>query len=261
LRSVLTIANSEKQIEQINDRLSGIEDALNHLRLDKPANAVVESSPATNATSDTNQSNIATPAAFEGASSFTSQAIRASQAAAISLESIRGSADLADALSSLRNLVKVPGSTGIRQEVRLGFAGAPRQLPEIPLLPAQLVLSLLQEFRTRHCSMFLACAFRGQRELERVCQRVYFPTQPVSLAALTLMHGLLFYVMKEMMFDQSYGACHNYASAMGDYCAQAERNFHLGIETFDLLTSPSLESAKALSIAVSMPYDRCQKSG
>lgn len=255
LRFVLITTCSEKQIEQINDRLSGIEDALKHLRLDKSnltPNTVVDLSPASGATGDTTQPHIATPAAFEGASSFTSQAIRASQAAEISLEKIRGSADVADALSLLRNLVKTPGPANIRQEFRLGFAGTPRQLPEIPLLPAQFVLSLLQEFKARHCSMFLACAFRDQRELERVCQRVYFPTEPVPLAVLTLMNGMLFYIMKEMMIDQSYGACGEYASEMKEFCNQVERNFHLGIETFDLLASPSLDSAKALMIAVSL---------
>lgn len=250
--------HSEKQIEQINDRLSGIEDTLKNLRLDRAIpspKVLLESTPASNTTSDPNQSHIESPATFEGASSFASQAITASQAAERSLGNDQELADIADALTSLRNLISSPNTTKVKRETRVGFPGTPRQIPELPLLPANFVLTLLQEFRNKYCVAFLMFGIKDHREIERICQRVYFPTEPVPLAVLTLMNGMLLYMIQELIFEQKYGACEEFVPQLKDFCNLTERNFRLGIETFDLLAFPSLESAKALLIAVSLTPD------
>ncbi|KAK5088597.1 hypothetical protein LTR05_002817 [Lithohypha guttulata] len=244
---VLLSANYEKQIEQINDRLTGIEDAIKTLRLTPVSpNNLPESGLSSG--SDVSRSQITTPTAFEGASSFTSQAIQASQAAGRSLERLSGSAEVVDALSSLRNLVKPAGFGIIKHDLRLGTSVLPRVLPEIQLLPAQFVLTLLQEFRTRISALFLAYAFRDHKQLERLCQQIYFPTEPVTLASLTLMNGMIFYMIKELLFEGSYGACKDYD--LKSYHDQAERNFHLGVETYEVFTHPSLESTKVLMLAM-----------
>lgn len=156
---------------------------------------------------------------------------------------------MVDALSSLQNLIKTPGSGAIKQDMRLGDTAAPRQLPDIQLLPAQFVLSLLQEFKNRVSALFLAYAFRDHRQLERLCQQVYFPTEPVSLASLTLMNGMLLYMIKELLFEGNYGICRDHdLKALHD---QAERNFHLGVETYEIFAYPSLDSAKVLMLAAS----------
>jgi len=199
-------------------------------------------------TPDTARSQLASPAAFEGASSFTSQAIQASQAARVSLGRIQGSAEIVDALSSLRNLGKTPGTAGIRQEMRLGTSTASASVPDIQLLPAKFVLSLLAEFRKRLSALFLAYAFRDPRQLERLCQSVYFPTEPVSIASVTLVNGMIHYLIKELMFDGDYGLCKGYdLKILSD---QAEQNFHLGVETYEILAHPSHESVKVLMLAV-----------
>lgn len=95
----------------------------------------------------------------------------------------------------------------------------------------------------------LAYAFRDHRQLERICQQVYFPTEPVSMATLTLMNGMIFYMIKELLWGTT--------SSLGEqfdlkaYHDQAERNFHLGVETYEIFTQPSNESAKVLMLAVS----------
>lgn len=235
--------------------MTGIEDALKRFRFDKPSTpqTLPESISSAASTSDSARVHISTPSAFEGASSFTSQALRASQAAEISLEKIQGSAEVVDALSSLRKLVKPQGGTvgASSHSLRLGNATAalPRQLPDIQVLPAQFVLALLQEFKGRVSALMLAYAFRDHRQLEKLCQQVYFPTEPVSMASLTLMNGMLFYMIKELLWEGEYGLCKDFdLKAFHD---QAERNFHLGVETYEIFTQPSLDSTKVLMLAVS----------
>ena len=192
---------------------------------------------------------IASPTAFEGASSFTSQAVQASQAAGVPLRTIQGSAEVVDALSSLHNLGKTPGSAGIRQDMRLGSSSTPRPVPDLQLLPAPFVLRLLAFFKDRHAALFIGYTFRDHGQLEQLCQSVYFPTRPLSIAQLALVNGMLFYLIKQLMMDGDHGFCDDYDLRM--LLDQAEKNFHLGIETYDIFAHPSHDSVKALSLAVS----------
>lgn len=175
--------------------------------------------------------------------------MRASQAAEISLERIQGSAEVVDALTSLRKLVKPSGNASASHSLRLGGTLLPRQLPDIQILPAQFVLLLLQEFKGRVSALMLAYAFRDHRQLERICQQVYFPTEPVSMATLTLMNGMIFYMIKELLWENDSRLCKDFD--LKAYHDQAERNFHLGVETYEIFTQPSMESAKVLMLAVS----------
>lgn len=231
--------------------MSGIENALREVKIGRSP-SVTNLTVKTPSSSEQAHSQIATPSAFEGASSFTSQAIQASQAAGKSLEKIRGSADVADALISLQTLASASGGVGIKQPMRLGRTEVTRKPPEIELLPAQFVLSLLQEFKHKPCALFLAYAFRDHRQLERLCQQIYFPTDSVSLPSLTLMNGMLYYLITELLFNDDIGSFTSYdLKALRD---QAEQNFHLGVETYEIFASPSLESAKVLMLAVSHPF-------
>lgn len=206
--------------------------------------------PSSSGPSHTSHSQIATPSAFEGASSFTSQAIQASRAAGRSFEKIWGSEEVADALISLKKLAGAPAAgVGIKQPMRLGKISTARQSPDMQLLPAQFVLSLLQEFKNKPTALFLAYAFRDHNQLEKLCQRIYFPTEAVSLASLTLMNGMFYYLITELLFQDEYGACVGYdLKGLRD---QAELNFHRGVETYEVFASPSLESAKVFMLAVS----------
>ncbi|KAK5941231.1 hypothetical protein PMZ80_006508 [Knufia obscura] len=250
--STQSLAQREKQIEQINDRLSGIEDALRNFKVNNtnvsPVTLPETAASTTTSASDVARSQIATPTAFEGASSFTSQAIVASQAAGISLASIQGSEEVVDALKSLNNLGRTPGGAGIQQDMRLGSSTTPRSLPEVQLLPAQFVLSLLAQFRNRLSAIFLAYAFRDYKQLERLCQSIYFPTEPVSIASLTLVNGVLYYMIKELIFGGDYGLCKGYD--LKAFSEQAERNFHSGVETYEIFAHPSHESVRVLMLAM-----------
>lgn len=97
----------------------------------------------------------------------------------------------------------------------------------------------------------LVCLLYFLREttyLEQLCQRAYFPTEQLSLGEQTLMFGILFLFTKEFITMQNpivkeYD-CQAYANL-------AEKNFYAGIETYDMLATPSYVNAMALMLAVS----------
>ena len=252
-------ANYEKQIEQINDRLAGIEDTLYAFRLNAskhtPSSVSGKESVLPNSATDSIHT-VASRTAFEGASSFTNQAVQASQAAGLSLESLSGSLDAADALASLAGGSRATGvNVGIRQNMRLGTSAsmASKALPDIPLLPAQFVLDLLQLFREKQACLYLVFCVRDHRQLEKMCQRIYFPTETVSVASVTAMHGLLLYMIKDLLQAETPVFCT--IEELQQHHDQAELNFHTGMETYELLAFPSLDSAKALMVAMMKAQD------
>lgn len=145
------------------------------------------------------------------------------------------------------------GSGG--HELRLGENPPSRQLPNVQLLPSPFVLAVIREFKTKISAIFLAYALRDHHLFEKLCQKVYFPTEAVSLGTVTTMHGLLLYLLRELMhdstsslpkepeFEENYKLC--------------ESNFVQGLETFEVATTPSSDNVKALLLGVSSTVKVC----
>lgn len=83
--------------------------------------------------------------------------------------------------------------------------------------------------------------------VEHLCQRVYFPTEPVSIGHVTSVNGILHLLLREYdILDQCLGDEWD----VKQLAAQAGRNFDLGIENFEVMTVPSFENVLALTFAV-----------
>ena len=84
--------------------------------------------------------------------------------------------------------------------------------------------------------------------LESLCQRVCFPTEPISIGHVTMMHGILYFILKEYI-SLSDPICteHDLKSYMG----KCEQKLHAGIETYEVLAVPTFENIFALTIGVS----------
>lgn len=273
---VLLSANYEKQIELINERLVGIERSLKALALDKPhSSPSIDHDPPTTSTSASVPSEqsgptAGTPLAFEGASSFTDQALRASQAAELSAGSVLHSAEVSDALVSLRQVLGTIGFPAVSYEMHFEPGSSlTKTIPEMELLPASFVISCLKNFRNRASALLLAFALRDHTSIDRICQKVYFPTEPVTLGTLTVMHGLLYYLLKEITADDLFPELAKSYDVTA-YLNLCEKNFHIGIESYEVLVNPTLDNAKALTLAVSNTdpvkknseielYNRCLK--
>lgn len=83
--------------------------------------------------------------------------------------------------------------------------------------------------------------------IEKLCQRVYFPTDPVSLSHVTAMFGILYLLLREFIATSDpLGKEHDLKAHM----AVCERNFNAGLESYDVLAVPSFESILALTLGV-----------
>lgn len=83
--------------------------------------------------------------------------------------------------------------------------------------------------------------------IEHLCQKVYFPTEPVTLGHITGVNGIMRLLLRELIITEDPLNKEHDLKALK---AQAERNFHLGLETFETLTVPSFENVIVINAAV-----------
>lgn len=83
--------------------------------------------------------------------------------------------------------------------------------------------------------------------LERCCQKIYFPTEPVQPGTITLMHGVLFFLLKDFA-GRKEDIMKEIDLSYIDLC---ERNFCRGLEVFETFTIPTLENILCLFMGVS----------
>ncbi|KAF4438416.1 hypothetical protein F53441_12804 [Fusarium austroafricanum] len=183
-------------------------------------------------------------ALYEGTSSFLQQSVQASEevqrsAAAGTLEAVQTINESFSQLNSIfhtQNDKKIPVS-GI----------TPSILPDMTPLPASIVLTILRKIKANPTRFLPGQALTDVRLIEHICQKVYFPTEPVTLGLITSVNGIMRLLLREFIVTKdSLGDEHN----LEELKAQAERNFNLGIQTFELVTVPSFENVLALTAAV-----------
>lgn len=140
--------------------------------------------------------------------------------------------------------------------------------PVIKLPPSSFALQLLRSLRgkptflTRQHSLkltsyvekesvfFLFYGFHDRAQIETLCQRVYFPIESLSASEATLFNGILYSILREGSFIQSFELREEELSNMRVLC---EANFQAGLERFEVLAIPTHENAMILSLAVMPP--------
>lgn len=260
---------SEKQLQLIQERLHGIETNLANL-----TNSVTIAGQRSNIyppSLDASQPNYNTrttqvTSGFEGDSSFASTALFAKNVAErTSKEDVQTleNHEMIGALKSLKgvleshrpglsaNVLHFPGYEIDSKTLRIepppvAFAVAiVKRFKGIYKNRIHSLLQALKQHTAQPTEPFLSCAWRDRDFLETLCQHVYFPSEPVSLGSLTLMYGLL--------WEQSQYICPEkdpeFSSFELSYWLRlCERNFYAGVESYEVLTSHSLENAQALTL-------------
>ncbi|KAE8422280.1 hypothetical protein BDV36DRAFT_230970 [Aspergillus pseudocaelatus] len=120
---------------------------------------------------------------------------------------------------------------------------SPKHSLELP--PVEFAAALVRRFKARPTDIFLSCAWRDPNLLETLCQKVYFPSEQVSLGSLTLLYGLL-WEQGQHLFPKN--DVEFSSSEIRSWLGLCERNFCLGVESYEVLTSQSLENAQALTV-------------
>ncbi|KAF5585267.1 C6 transcription factor [Fusarium subglutinans] len=89
-------------------------------------------------------------------------------------------------------------------------------------------------------------------QLERLCQKIYFPVREVPSESMALMHGMLFNVIQEFsQHNNPVFAAYN----LNDCADQCKRNFDQYLERYEGLVIPTLENIQTVSMAASRAQD------
>ncbi|KAJ5757933.1 uncharacterized protein N7511_006627 [Penicillium nucicola] len=181
-------------------------------------------------------------ALFQGGSSFATQSVQAREAIErASKNSPDDPSSLQESLSHLRGLLHSMPTN----EAYSFRHSTSRSIPNMKLLPTSLVIGILQGFKTRRPIFLSSYAVTDLEFVENLCQKVYFPMASTSIGQVTSMHGILYYLLKEYMAIKD-PLCHDF-----DFKAnleQCERNFIVGLETYDVMAVPSFENILALTM-------------
>jgi hypothetical protein len=99
----------------------------------------------------------------------------------------------------------------------------------------------------------LQFALRDYGQLETLCQRAYFPSAPLPPGGLTLLSGVLLYLIEDHL-ETPYEDGGISSEDAPEYRASrdlCEKNFYSGLQSFDALTIPTLENVQSLLLGVS----------
>ncbi|KAE8140310.1 fungal-specific transcription factor domain-containing protein [Aspergillus pseudotamarii] len=183
---------------------------------------------------------------YEGISSFTSQSLLASDVAqkTANSEGAGEHSDLKSSLDYLKTLLRTPTRSSHATEYRMSRAPAARSLPTMDhLLPLNLIIALLQEIKVNRPIFLCSYAINDRTLVERLCQRVYFPTEPISTGHLAGMHGIILTLLKEFTI-MGNPLCQKFD--LKAHISTCEQNFNTLVESYDVLAIPSFESIFAL---------------
>ncbi|PYH97030.1 hypothetical protein BO71DRAFT_417308 [Aspergillus ellipticus CBS 707.79] len=189
---------------------------------------------------------------YEGESSFTSQTSHARDTA----ETIANSNDASPGSSlhaaphSLKSLLQ-PAS----QSQRFFDATRPNTAHLALPLPADVVLTILRRCQEKKPMFMCSYPINDVALLERVCQKVYFPTRAVSAGDVAAMHGILYFLMREFL-SRADDICNQIDLKL--HLATCKQSFEADIERYDVHTVASLENIIALTMGIFKAQDEAK---
>ncbi|KAM0087801.1 hypothetical protein ACP6JD_008891 [Aspergillus fumigatus] len=157
----------------------------------------------------------ATPSAplFEGQSSFNNEVIIARDAAFSAVATSqpgRVDAHVSAVLSSLRNsLDRQQGSSTVIE---------PLSQAKVELLPQEFVIALIKKVK-----------------------------DPIPAGSLTLLHGLLYYIIRDYLHEECSDLARFDLAAYAGFC---ERHFLAGLKSYEMMCDPTLQKVQALLIGI-----------
>ncbi|CAG8087699.1 unnamed protein product [Penicillium olsonii] len=179
---------------------------------------------------------------FEGESTFLAHAVQASKAIEMHVDEVSGSDPaLKDTLSHLNTLIQPVTS----KEDYSFHSSLARLMPNIKLLPTTLVIGMLQRFKTRRPIFLSSYAVTDLELVENLCRSIYFPIKPICIGQAASMHGIFYFLLKE------YEAMKDILCQQFDFpaqIAQCEKNFIMGLETYEIMSVPSFENILGLTM-------------
>ncbi|QPC70088.1 hypothetical protein HYE68_000840 [Fusarium pseudograminearum] len=180
---------------------------------------------------------------YEGSSSFISQFQQASEEIkqSAAAKTPEGQQSISESFNQLHSMLH--DSSSRKPPPR----GPTRSMPDITPLPASVVLKIIRSIKVNPTRFFPGHAMTDIKLIEHLCQKVYFPTELVTLGHITSVNGIMRLLLRELIITEDPLSKEHDLEALK---AQVERNFHLGLETFETVTVPSFENVIAITTAV-----------
>ncbi|KAH6688967.1 fungal-specific transcription factor domain-containing protein [Plectosphaerella plurivora] len=261
---VLISHQYERKIDLIEERLSGIEEALrtiaasgvsfdpNRAALATPSNSAVSGLRAATTAPTDNGADDDSDSAMEADLAITSQTAFAREflESAVSRTSLNDlTPNMQSALSSLRQMVAMQNNFASTRDFKLKLQQPmpPGGLQDLPMPPMKTVVSLLKMQKTAPPGIFhIACFFLDLDDLLDLCRKVYFCTDNISHAAFIIVNGSLYYFIA----DQIYGAKDAVVKAeLEEYHRMCQVNLETALTTLPLMMPAKHDSVCALLIA------------
>ncbi|PGH27803.1 hypothetical protein AJ80_00591 [Polytolypa hystricis UAMH7299] len=224
--------------DQVLERLSALEKSVSEILEQGSRTAPLSSEACTSIAAQASSS--AVPV-FEGQSSFNSETLLARDAAYSAVATHTGNnPDLrvSSALLSLQDSL---------DKQRQPSSAQKRSLSDFNLLPASFVVALVQSAKAKPPFFLVSHSLYDRVRLEALCQKVYFPSEPIPAGSTTLLYGLLYYVIRDCL-DKEDTALSAFDCA--SYAEICRRQFTLDMNSFDPAAIPTLETVQAALIAV-----------
>ncbi|KAF7595392.1 hypothetical protein BBP40_006386 [Aspergillus hancockii] len=185
---------------------------------------------------------------FEGQSSFHHETLLAKDAAlsAISTTQNSGLSDnVSAALSSLKNSLAKEHPFSHEQPTEAGLVST-SQTTE-PFLPVDIVVSVVRAVKAKPPFFLVSHSWRDFMQVESLCQSIYFPLNPVPVGSLTLLYGLLYYIIRDYLHEGHPDLSRFDLSSIAKLC---EHRFYSGLNSYEMIADPTIEKIQALLIGI-----------
>ncbi|KXH34802.1 hypothetical protein CSAL01_00383 [Colletotrichum salicis] len=106
---------------------------------------------------------------------------------------------------------------------------------ELQLPPSEFVVRLLR-----------TVSLENRIQVEKLCRRVYFSVEPVTIGEVTLLNGFLSVLLRDIDFESNPEFSAEEANRLYNMC---NSNFKAGVETYEVMAVPTFEHTLILSMA------------
>ncbi|KAL4808623.1 fungal-specific transcription factor domain-containing protein [Aspergillus unguis] len=226
---------SEQRFSTIQGQLNSIQHALATLSKASPSPTPIPAVPSSPAPARQ------TVPPFEGQSSFHHESLVARDAALSAGIAARGG-ELNDQVSSALSSLKV-----ILDTHNSSTNGASEARTQESLLPVDLVVAVVKKVKAQPPFFLVSQSWKDTKQLESLCQSIYFPLEPVPSGATTLLHGLLYFVIRDYIHEGDPDLAPYDLPSSKSFC---ERHFSAGLDHVQMFADPTLEKIQALLIGI-----------
>ncbi|KAK5055930.1 hypothetical protein LTR84_012480 [Exophiala bonariae] len=256
-------AGSEREIENVNERLASLEKILK-LFVGNNKTAALHASPPTvaDSLSTPTDSQTAEPdVGYEGDSSFNAHSKLAVMSFESGLNNYPYSSSIQDvsaAVATLRgfltkSLSDQNDSPASGPQVLQEIIHYP-QLSSLQLPPMDIVLRLLRHIKVHGHRFLYECPMLNLQEINALCQDLFFPAEPCTIATFITTHTALYYLFRDLPLKDMEVLNLN-SSEVKSLVEMCVKNAQVAFRNLRLVMDPTYENLQALMIGAISAMD------